>query len=71
MLDHDGQKAEAMRFYHRTYRAFRALGYDDDTFTVLRRLVSLARADNEESAASDYEAELNDLVRGQGDLPSR
>ena len=61
-----------MRFYHREYQAFRALGHDDDTFTVLRRLVSLvARADNEESAASDYEAELNDLVRGQGDLPSR
>ncbi|HIC04907.1 MAG TPA: tetratricopeptide repeat protein [Nitrospirales bacterium] len=71
VLDHAGQEAEAMPFYHRAYRAFRALGKDDDTLTVLRRLVSLAQAHHEESAASDYEAELNDLVHSQSKLPSR
>ncbi len=71
VLDHDGQEAEAMPFYHRAYRAFRALERDEETLTVLRRLVSLAQAHNEESAASDYETELNDLVHFQGELPSR
>ena len=71
VLDHAGQEAEAMPFYHRAYRAVRALGKDDDTLTVLRRLVSLAQAHHEESAASDYEAELNDLVHSQSKLPSR
>lgn len=71
VLDHDGQEAVAMPFYHRAYRAFRALGRDEDTLTVLRRLVSLSQAHNEESAASDYEAELNALVYSQGELPLR
>ena len=60
-----------MPFYHRAYRAFRALGRDDETLTVLRRLVSLAQANHEESAASGYKEELNDLVHAQGTLPSR
>ena len=71
VLDHDGQESEAMPYYHRAYRAFRARGAHEKTLTVLRRLVSLSIAHDEETAAADYEAELNAFVHSQRAFPLR